>query len=402
MRKLSQRELDRRFAPVEAVSDYLEGLPVSCYGDSGGYVGLTVPSGGTVYPYCSVNYIDRLQRRLKSPAGVPGNNNSVVGAQANETAMYACSNQTAASRKGTAVSGLWTPSALPSGLVIVGTVANDVIHYAAGSGAKGQAGCQNGLDGLIRILQAQSILQDTNAAFAYTGTWTSQALAGLPGGNSHFTSTNGNHVTVTTPAGTDFDLMLLGWDDTAVGSTFAAFTVTVDGGAPANFAWNPGTTSLQCKQGTSVGAGFNSVPLCIPLRGLSNATHSIVVTHNDTTGRFLYVSQLLTKSPTPPTIMFVKWIYPAAAGLAAAGITTAQIDTFNGYIDTVAARFPSDGSVLVADPLHAGWDSSTMISSQDSSAHVHPNDLGMKCWADSVMQVLARQALPPRQGLIIQ
>lgn len=399
-RQRSRLALDRTYEPNESALPWLEGLPISVYGDSGGYVGLTVPSGGTVYPYCSVNYTDRIQRRLGNPAGVPGNNNSVVGAQANEVAMYACSTQTGASRKGTAVAGTWTPSALPTGVVLVGCVANDVIHYAGGSGAKGIAGCQNGLDGIVRILQAQSVLQDTNAAFSYTGTWTSQASSALPGGNSHYTSTNGNHVTVTTPTGTDFDLMLLGWDDPATGAgTFATFTVTVDGGAVSNFSWNPGTTSLQAKVGASIGAGFTSVPLCVPLRGLSNTTHSVVVTHNDTTGRFLYVSQLLTHSPTPPTIVFLKWIYPGAAGLSAAGITTAQIDQFNGYIDTVAARF-TDGSVLVADPLHNGWNSGTMISSQDPN-HIHPNDLGMKCWADTIMRLLAQQQ-PPRHGLIIQ
>lgn len=398
-RRYTQLDLDRRYAPNESINDLLEGLPVSVYGDSGGYVGLSAPSGGTVYPYCSVNYTDRIQRRLNNPAGVPGNNNSVPGAQANEVAMYACSSQAAASRKGTAVAGTWTPSAYPSGIVLTGCVANDALHYVGGSGAKGIAGCLNGLDGLLRILRSQSVLQDTNAAFSYTGAWTSQASATLPGGNSHYTSTNGNKVTVTTPVGTDFDLMLLGWDDTNVGLNFASFTVTVDGGAVSNFSWNPGTTSLQCKYGASVGTGFNSVPLCIPLRGLSNAAHSVVVTHNDTTGKYLYVSQLLTASPTPPTVVMLKWIYPNSAGLAATGVTTAQIDQFNGYIDTVATRFPSDGSIVVVDPLHYGWDANSMISSQDS-AHVHPNDIGMKCWADAIMHSL--NALPARAGLVIE
>lgn len=372
----------------------IDGLPLTGYGHSGLYVGLGAP--GTVYPYCSVNYFERLARRMRSQSGVPGNNYGIIGATGSDVASFAFGTFTKDTRKALAVAGTWTPAAYPSGVVVLDLVGNS----SHNDSAKMRAGFQNGLDALIRRIRSASLLQDTNGAFVFGGSggshWSTLANAYLPGGNEHYTTTPNDTCTITTPAGTDFDLIVNGVDDAALGSVGSAFTVTVDGGAPI-----AGTVSNQfiASVGALIGS-VSSVPLAVPLRGLSNAVHTVVLKHTGSAGQILTVSQLLKATSTPPTIVVVKAAESSSAGYTASGGSWVTDQVYNGYVDTIVSRFGTDQSVVAWDPNTNGWDPGTMVSSVDTSGHIHSNDLGMAaCYADGILSLL--ESLPPRAGLQI-
>ena len=79
------------------------------------------------------------------------------------------------------------------------------------------------------------------------------------------------------------------------------------------------------------------------------------------------------------------------------GASTTIDDIYNGIIDTVVARFPSDNSIKVIDPNAAGWDPTTMIGNTDGF-HIHKNDKGERFYCDMYMAVI--NALQPREGLV--
>ena len=101
------------------------------------------------------------------------------------------------------------PSVANRGLIIWEGVHKDSDWDGIGTNAKSRARFVKGLDSFLRLLRAQSSLQDTDAAFVFTGnSWTNAANAKVPGGNSHNTTNPGDYVTSTTPTGTDFDVIV--------------------------------------------------------------------------------------------------------------------------------------------------------------------------------------------------
>jgi hypothetical protein len=219
-------------------------------------------------------------------------------------------------------------------------------------------------------------------------------------------------MTATVPIlpGTDFDLVLLGWDAATAG---AAFTVTVDGtpytggvvngNIAASTVGYPTTsnTQMQSSGGSALNHGF--CQMAIPLHGLSSAVHTIVVTHTGSAGQFLAVDSLLTQSPNPQTIVVPQVAHLGALGYLSYGFgSSATIDDiYNSIIQTVVGLFPSDGSVQTWNPNTAGWNPiygvGGHLSSMDPTG-VHPHDGGMAFIADSLMGLL--NSLTAREGLV--
>lgn len=346
--------------------------------------------------FCQRRYFDRISSQIRSGSA---NNGGISGFMAPDVANYMHGTFTATTNHGTAT-GTWTPAATTRGVVILDLVRNDAGWDGVGT-TKTRAGFVNALDSIIRLVRSQSLLQDTNGAFVYTGTWTAQTgNTGIPGTTAHHTVTPGDKVTITTPVGTDFDLVSLGFDVSAG----AAFTVTVDGvdiTATLAAAGYPTTANNQCLSTKFWVPANNWVPLSIPLRGLSNAAHTVVLTHAGAASSILYACRLLTPSPTPPSVIIIK-----ANQLGSFGYNTtyagngsfATDQIYNGLIDSVVARFPSDGSIVTFDPNAYGWNPSTMICSGDAQ-QLHHNDLGAACYAGGAMAVL--NALPMRNGLVV-
>lgn len=341
-------------------------------------------------------YFDRVATRMGSGTAANGGVSSML---APDVANYMYGTFTATTNHGTAA-GTWNPSPNNRGLVILELPRNDAGWDGLGS-AKTRAGFTNALDAIIRRVRSQSLLQDTNAAFVYTGAgWVAQTgVTGIPGTTAHHTATVGDLVTVTTPVGTDFDLITLGFDVSAG----AAFTLTVDGVdktpalAAAGF---PTTTNNQCLSTKFLVPASNWVPIAIPLRGLSNQAHTVVLTHNGAAAAILYVAQLLTPSLTPPAIIINKTNLLGTLGYNTTfgGNGSAAVDQiYNGLIDQVVARFPKDGSIQVFDPNAAGWDPTSMIASIDAQG-LHHNDAGSLFYANNISQIIA--GIPLYNGLV--
>lgn len=414
------------FAPANPayVNDLIEGAPLTIYGDS--LSCSTAAIFGNMYS--SVTYPGRMARRLGSYTALPEgstvgprlNNRSVVGWRAMDCCLYSYGSFTAAAGGGSAVAGTWAPSSGNLGLVFVYVGRNDSgVNGIGSTPAQHQTAYQNALIALLRNLRSQSILFDTNAAFVYTGTWTANSgNTFFANGTTHSTTTVGDHVTVTTPVGTDFDLVVASLDNAI--QTGSAFTLTVDGtsyaggyvnGVAASTLGYPTTTQQQAAQAASfLNQGF--CQMAIPLHGLSNAAHTIVLTQAGSAGQALYVQGLLQQSPNPPTIVIPKIAYIGATGYAfyGSGASTATDDTYNALIDAVVKLMPaagptsassSDGSVISINQNSAGWvplyGAAGMLSSLDTTG-VHANDAGTAFQADLFMNVL--NSLSRREGLV--
>lgn len=373
-----------------------EGMPLVAYGHSLLFVGT-----GTAYPYCAVNYYDRIARRLRSQNVPPGNNNGVAGMLMGDAALYAMGNFTKTSRRGNVVATFAPSPNFFGGFVLVDALGNSSHNdQVAGAQAKMRAGTKNSLDALIRRLRYATAYQDTDATkFAFTGTWTNLATIFAPGGNMHYSAVVGDKVTITTPVGTDFTVIMNGFDNAAhVNIPGAAYTVKLDGAAY-NWAWNPGTLSDQAAMTNGqLTSSCSWGPVAIPLLGLSNQAHTIEITHAGPAGATLSVSQLLTKSTTPPTIIIAKVAQWSAYAYSLLGASWATDQLYNTYVDDIVSRFGDDQSVVSWDPNAHGWDPTTMFSSVDPQ-FAHPNDLGMACYADGIMELIS--SLPVRKGLQI-
>jgi hypothetical protein len=309
-----------------------------------------------------------------------------------------------------AVSGLWNVASSQGGIMFFDNLRNDAgndgVTTNGGTTAKSRAGATNGLDMFIRLIRSNAFLDDApSGSVVYTGTWTHQgSIARAMSGTQSFTSTNGDKVTITTPVGTDFTLVLIGLDDAQTGLNGAAFTITVDGNPyPVPFGIQSTCSNALRFTGPQSPLTSGTGQLAIPLVGLSNQAHTVVLTHADTTGKFMLLDGLLTTNPNPRAIMLNKvaqlpqFGYNAYVANGGLGASFAVDLIYNAIVDTVVNRFPKDQSILVFDPNNptnpAGvWNPATMISDG-----IHPNDRGSAYYADNIMAIL--NTLQPRLGL---
>jgi hypothetical protein len=250
-------------------------------------------------------------------------------------------------------------------------------------------------------IRSQSFLQATDATYTPTGTWTTNnALSGVYG-HSVKNTTAANASMSIAFTGTDLDLVLVAIDNAALAVTGAPFSITVDGSpfAPSGY---PTTTSDQMRQASN-GGPVKYTPMVIPIHGLTNTAHTIVVTHTGSAGQSLSINGHFVPSPTPPTIIIDKVNYLGTAGyatyvaLGGAGASTTVDDIYNGIIDTVVARFPADSSVVTIDPNALGFNPATMIGNTDG-INIHLNDVGNQFYANNIVDKI--RSLTARNGLV--
>jgi len=369
------------------------GTPLRAYGHSGlvGGIGTAVS-----------NYFSRARRRLQAKTWF---NYGVASSRAADACSFAYGTVTL-SRQGTGAdeenvstaAGTWTPAAFVGGVTIVDVVGNDA-HWdgytgSGGTTAKSRAGFTNGLDALIRMLRAESYIEDNNAAITYAPAWSGATRTSCTGARISFTSTPTQTATFTARNGDA--LVLLSYDAAGSGFTGSTYTLTYDGGT----AYTSGTTNdLHRKTGAVLNNGFGQ--MAIPIEGLTAGDHTFVLTHTGSAGHILAVDCILRESPTPQTIVVMKKFYIEPAGYAAIvgaggiGASEATDDIYNALVDTVVARFPDDGSIAVIDPNALGWDAATMVTTIDN---LHANDVGMQFLAAAVVDTI--NDLPARNGLV--
>lgn len=250
----------------------------------------------------------------------------------------------------------WTSG---TGLVVLQDALNDVRRY--GATATGLTGYRNDLTAMLTTLAASGRVEDTAAAFSYSGSWGTSNYPYASAGELHYTSTVGAWVDVTW-AGDVLNLLLweLAGDTTAVkfttptGLVLRTVTLTGDGG----------------------GAVVNANPVLEQFTGYGAGQHTIRMYH-DAGGGNLYADAMLPLSPAPPQVVVVKdsgvadWSGYAPFNLGSAD----ALAQYNQITDDVVSQFPNATSVAVP-----GWDTSTMLSADG----IHPNDRGHAQIADAV------------------
>lgn len=399
--------VDRRVVTRGGVSPVIEGRQLFAYGNS--QCAYTANA--------DLIYFDRVKARMRMPGNSAAGqgywaNFGIGGSLVSDMCAYAYGTATIARQYTLAYSsitavggGTWANAARLNGIVLLDTIGNDAgldgFTASGGTTAKSRASYTNGLDALIRLLRATSRTEDT--AFTLSAGWNTVASTSASAGGLKWTSTVGATATIASIFGTDFDLIVMGLDDAALGQVACqAVEVRVDGALVA-------TVDLRSQHRKTTYTGHPAIgqagfcQYAIPLRGLSAANHSIEVKHNGAAGQILYLDCLLVASATPPTLILLKKQQFGAAGYATfnaiannAGASWATDQVYNGLLDTVVARFPNDGSIQVIDPNIYGWNAATMIGNIDG-ASVHLNDRGNAYYADLIMDRL--NALPYRDGL---
>jgi hypothetical protein len=295
--------------------------------------------------------------------------------------------------------GTWAPAASNCGIAYLDCLRNDANYDNFESSAKAQAGAYNGLLALIRLLRSSSFLQDTNAAFVYDGTW----AAGGPGnaykgGTIHQTGTQNGAVTITTPVGTDFDIVAIGVDSFEGGFNGAQYSVTVD-----EVPYSTGTTNDVFAGAKNAEALSNNItgqigitmPLCIGLHGLTNAAHTVVLKKTDAALSYLIVNGLLIQSPNPIQIAIPQLPQLTPAGYAAPGTNASwNVDQiYRGIVSNIESLFATDNSVKSFDPMKHGWSPNTCTCVDGT----HPSDpIGTTAYADAFIHEMSK--LGPRAG----
>lgn len=251
------------------------------------------------------------------------------------------------------------------GLVVFDAMVNDAA-FGSGVGAA-LTGLTNEAQAMIRAAGAGTVVDDQ----AFSTPFTSTANTAFSSGHYGATSTQ-NAATSTTFTGTAATLIL-------VGSNSAAGTaqVKVDGVTVATV-----NLSNQC-----AAPAVCRVP--VELTGLSNTSHTVLVTKTDAGAGVVGVDCLIVPSGYPPAIVFTG--APANIG-SEAGRNAACAGAIAAAIANVAA--PSPQVLTFADySASAGWNSTTMLSVDN----LHPNDLGHAWVAWQIIDKFS--AVTPYEGL---
>lgn len=232
-----------------------------------------------------------------------------------------------------------------------------------------QAGFYQSLQALLFRLMTLSLVEETDASYTYTGTWSAATTnVAYSGGNLRRTGTQNDQVSIATSSGTDFALLM--W--AVYNSTTGNASITVDGSLLTN------VNNPRC--GTSPNSSSIVAPVIVPITRLNAGSHTIVVKKTDAAANLIYVDALFKLNPTPPLIVVNKGGYITQAGYNSQSGGTAlgsdaTVDVYNALIDaavvSVRTAYPA-ARIVVTDPNANGWDKISMVGSDG----IHPNDKG--------------------------
>jgi hypothetical protein len=249
---------------------------------------------------------------------------------------------------------IWTPGT--RGLVtIMGTI-NDVL---AGAGTTNQAGFSNPLSSMLHYLSAASSAPASSFTFP-TGTWQN----GATGNTAPKFTTNAGAVASGTFTGTSVTVLLVGWASGFV--TGGSAVVKVDGVTKATINTNAAQPDVDAYD-------YTHIPVAIT--GLTNASHTVTITHGGTEGQYVGFEMILIPSATPPTILLCKDPIITPNATTWPNYSSANHAIYNGLIDTAASTFATATgltNVTVVD-LNTGFVPGTMLGADG----IHPNDRGM-------------------------
>lgn len=243
--------------------------------------------------------------------------------------------------------------------------------------------------GVLARLRADAQFDTDASQWVFSGTWTAETTTMADG--SHISTGKGwwlnwkrrsttvqnDTATFTVPAGVTTGYVLLsGVNNSGAGYTGAAYSISGAGlSSPIT-----GTTSDKANQSSYFAA--QTATMAIKVTGLTPGG-SLVVTKTDAGGTRLGVEGFITPNPTPNTVVITK-PYPTSGQVS-------LLSTYNALLDAVIAEFVTapysltnaagDQSILVFDPVVAGFDAATMAADT-----LHPNDYGhrrMREWFEA-------------------
>jgi hypothetical protein len=266
------------------------------------------------------------------------------------------------------------------GLVVIEETINDVVTF--GSSAKGQKAYGTALRVMCESLSAATRYDAPNAAFTYTGTWTT-GTAYLKNSGKR-TTVVGSKVTFSI-TGTGFSVYYFGNKDS---SSYAVCDLKVDGVTKATIDTRDQMDPYNAPG--SVGTGI-TVNLCMTkITGLSSGAHTVEITLTSKVGvdGFYFDGYTTPDLVKPPQIVILK---EGVINNYNPNGSNAIHQQYNAIIDTVASEY---SNVTVADPGSA-WDLSC-LNMYDGVGN-HPNDKGAKILTDAVQR--AALSLGFRDGM---
>lgn len=252
-------------------------------------------------------------------------------------------------------------------------------------------GAWNALNSLVRLFLSGAYVRADNAAFSYSAGWSSSASNGFMGGLAMGTATPG--ATCTYSATVPHDLVLIGYDDAAIGLVGSPFTITVDGVQVPTLLQPVGslTTSNQMKA-SGQRRNYKYIQMTIPIESVNPSGSTIVITKGSGSGS-LQVSGTLIRSSTPPVIVLSKlptlnWAQISATYGGIFDARQAAFDAFNVIPDEVKSQIADPigkSRIMVYDPMASGkFDYSTMVGFD----YVHINGAGHAHYASEILRGL--------------
>jgi hypothetical protein len=325
-----------------------------------------------------------------------------------------------------------TQTALPNrstaGLYTLDLLGNDFLKL--GTDDATMAGAWNASEALIRLIRASSAKNVSDASHTYTGTWTDVSSDGYMGGAAKKTTAPGAKVLIALTDTNAIDLVLIAYDDAALGVAGSTFTVKVDGvtvptqqtitlqnassrgGSGSTFTVK-GTTSNQ-HNNSGAYRNYKFCQMTVSLTGIGSGSHTVTVEHAGSSGNEFVYNGYLIPAATPPWIVNCSfWQFPDATytgapyNFASAAVGKQTADWFKQIAEQVSALF-TDGRVIFFDPLawgardpvtegatpagFQGWDTSVHVSAGDS---LHQSDIGHGFYADRIIEILNQRIARP-------
>lgn len=236
----------------------------------------------------------------------------------------------------------------------------------------------------VAVLSAASRIEQTDAIFTYSGTWSTLTATSVSGGTAKYVS---HTVSDITEGVSYFDVAV------PAGVNYICFVGTMAGSA------TNGATAIIREGGTELGriatddrsvatpygiAAGTRAPVVFRIPGTTARTLRVTLTGTSGTAasHMLLIDCLITQSATPPLIVLVKPVQTL--------ISTHDKPDLLTYLrtipDTVKAEFGDH--VLVVDPA-TNWDPATMLGAD----LLHPNELGQEHLANAVVAALKAEML---------
>jgi len=287
--------------------------------------------------------------------------------------------------------GKWSPNS--KGVGIIQNTLNEMLFSTDPTNSTYRTMWADCLRGEIAIMQSSSILGWGDKT-AVAGTWTTDVTN--PGAKGYQGITYlSNTINSTANFSVSGDsVWVIGIASASADVTLGTLSVICNGVTVATF---NGTNKKTQYVDKIYGSNQTYTPYPFKVTGLTAAagtagTKTIQV-KSDAGGVITGLSGIILPMANPPTILLAK--EPPVLDSAYQTIYTANIGYYNGVIDTIATEFSNCFTVDLA----TNYDTATMSSS--AGANFHPNDKGLSCIADNIVDAINLRVTTWKDGVVV-